>query len=101
MSNSPECLCGRPKCRNQKTIRCGTTEELFESDQYHTHYRLNGKLIGIGIDLVTTVGIYSRAFYYDLNYQHLSLGNYSALIECFIVRKLNLRYFTLGEYVHR
>jgi len=78
-------------CRHKMTIRCGATEEIFESDQYHIHFRLNGKLIGIGIDTVTSVGIYSRAFYYDLNYKHLSIGNYSSLIECFLVRKLLTR----------
>ena len=59
-----------------------------------------GKLIAIGIEEVMSIGINSRAFYYDLNYKDFSLGTYSALLECFFTRKLKLRYFTLGSYDH-
>jgi len=64
------------------------------------YYKLDGKLIAVGIEQVAKVGIFSRSVYYDPNYKHLNLGTYSALVECFFVRKLNLRFYTLGCFVY-
>ena len=104
-SHETHCSCG---CA-QWMIRTGTSEPFTKhpvssskdwTELYHLQFRLDGKLIAIGIEQIMNIGMFSRAFYYDLNYKNLNLGNYSALIECFFVRKVKLRYFILGTYVH-
>ena len=58
---------------------------------YHQEYRLNGKLIAIGVIDVIPEGIVSIYFYYDMSKEisKLSLGVYSSLKEIEFVQSLN------------
>ena len=46
---------------------------------YHQQYRLNGKLIGVGVIDILSDCVSSVYFFYDPSYEFLNLGTYSAL----------------------
>eukprot|EP00735_Rhodelphis_limneticus_P006191 TRINITY_DN18565_c0_g1::TRINITY_DN18565_c0_g1_i1::g.1131::m.1131 TRINITY_DN18565_c0_g1::TRINITY_DN18565_c0_g1_i1::g.1131 ORF type:complete len:522 (+),score=81.91,sp/Q9ZT48/ATE1_ARATH/34.19/4e-86,ATE_C/PF04377.10/1.3e-46,ATE_N/PF04376.8/1.5e-21,Arg_tRNA_synt_N/PF03485.11/2.7e-11,Acetyltransf_6/PF13480.1/4.6e+03,Acetyltransf_6/PF13480.1/0.022,Acetyltransf_6/PF13480.1/69 TRINITY_DN18565_c0_g1_i1:71-1636(+) len=73
---------------------------------YHMEYRLDGKLIAVGVVDLLPKCLSSVYFYYDPDYHHLSLGVYSAMREIEWVqtqaypRDPNLRFYYLGYYIH-
>ena len=62
--------------------------------------RLDGKLIAVGVLDLLSNSISSVYFYYDTDYDHLNLGTYSALIECYLSRNLNYTWYYMGFYIH-
>ena len=67
---------------------------------YHQYYRLDDKLIAVGvIDLLPT-GVSSVYCFYDPDYSHLSLGKYTALSEINYTKSLGLDNYYLGFYIH-
>ncbi len=72
---------------------------------FHQHYRLDGKLIAVGVLDVLTTCVSSVYFFYDPDYHFLNLGTYSALHEIRLVQQLHLldpaiTSYYLGFYVH-
>ncbi len=72
---------------------------------FHYHYRLNGKLIGVGVLDILDKCVSSVYFFYDPEYQFLNLGTYSALLEINLVQKMNkidpeIKFYYLGFYVY-
>jgi arginine-tRNA-protein transferase len=46
---------------------------------YHQQYRINGKLVAVGVIDILSNCVSSVYFFYDPDYQFLNLGTYSAL----------------------
>ena len=73
---------------------------------YHQHYRLDGKLVAVGVVDFLPKCLSSVYTYYDPDYNFLSLGVYTALRELELTRKMYLGdpehflYYCMGYYVH-
>ncbi|XP_053397101.1 arginyl-tRNA--protein transferase 1-like isoform X2 [Mercenaria mercenaria] len=72
---------------------------------FHQQYILDGKIICVGVIDILPSLISSKYLYYDPDYQFLSLGTYSALVELALVRDLHkhsaeLIYYYMGYYIH-
>lgn len=75
---------------------------------YHQQYRIDGKLIAVGVIDILPKCVSSVYVYFDMDdYSFLSLGVYSALREIEMTRKLyvsdttrRLKYYYMGYYVH-
>lgn len=74
---------------------------------FHQTYRIDGKLVAIGVIDILPYCLSSIYFIYDPDFSFLSLGVVSALreiqwIKCLIEQapKTELRYYYLGYYVH-
>ena len=72
---------------------------------FHHQYRLNGKLIAVGVVDILNTCVSSVYFFYDPDYHFLNLGTYSAMREIELVRRLNrldkeIKWYYLGFYVH-
>lgn len=76
-------------------------EMFFNSsvDALEMQYRLEGKLIGVGLVDITEKSISSVYFYFDPDHSKRSLGIFSALMEIEECKKRNLPYWYLGFYV--
>lgn len=76
-----------------------------EYGSYHMQYRLDGKLIAVGVIDILPECLSSVYFFYDPQYKKLSLGVYSALMEidwlldtCKTIP--GLKYYYMGYYIH-
>jgi arginine-tRNA-protein transferase len=72
---------------------------------FHQQYRINGKLIAVGVIDILNNCVSSVYFFYDPEYNFLKMGTYSALREIGFVRQLskidpNLKWYYLGFYAH-
>ncbi|XP_015119083.1 arginyl-tRNA--protein transferase 1 isoform X2 [Diachasma alloeum] len=72
---------------------------------FHQQYRLNGKLIAVGVIDILPYCVSSVYLFYDPEYSFLSLGTFSSLIEVRLVRELHalvpdLKYYYMGYYIH-
>ena len=72
---------------------------------YHLQYRIDGKLIMVGVIDILPEIVSSKYVYYDPDFDFLRLGVISALNEMGLVRKLHthnptLRFYCMGYYVH-
>ena len=73
---------------------------------YHQHYLIDGKLVAVGVIDILPNCLSSVYVYYDVDYNFLSLGVYSALQEITMTRSLyvkdpdRFKYYYMGYYVH-
>ena len=73
---------------------------------YHQHYRIDGKLIAVGVIDILPKCLSAVYVYYDTDYSFLTLGKYSTMREIEMTRKLHLcdpekfKYYYMGYYVH-
>lgn len=73
---------------------------------YHQQYRIDGKLVAVGVLDVLPNCLSSVYTYYDPDFNFLSLGVYTALRELELTRKMYLcdserfLYYCMGYYVH-
>ena len=73
---------------------------------YHQHYRIDGKLVAVGVIDILPKCLSSVYAYFDTDYSFLRLGVYTALREIEMTRKLHLcdpakfKYYYMGYYVH-
>jgi arginine-tRNA-protein transferase len=84
---------------------CGDLGDLGYGS-FHQQYRLNGKLIAVGVIDILNLCVSSVYFFYDPAYQFLKLGSYSAMREISLVRYLHtidpeIKWYYLGFYVDR
>jgi len=82
-----------------------SSSETSVYGSFHQQYRLNDKLIAVGVIDVLPYCVSSVYFYYDPDYSFLSLGTYAALREIALTRELNktypdLQYYYMGFYIH-
>jgi len=71
----------------------------------HQYYRLDGKLIAVGVLDVLRSCLTSVYFFYDPEYAFLSLGVYSALKEIELVQQINrdipsFKYYYMAYYIY-
>ena len=73
---------------------------------YHQQYRIDGKLVAVGVFDILPKCLSSVYLFYDPDYYFLNLGVYSALRELELTRKLFLgdpetfKYYYMGYYIH-
>ena len=72
---------------------------------FHQQYRLNGKLIAVGVIDILNKCVSSVYFFYDPAFSFLNLGTYSALREIELTRRLHqidpqIEWYYLGFYTH-
>jgi len=67
---------------------------------FHHLYRLNGKLISVGVVDIVPSGMSSVYCFYDPEYRDLVLGKYVALKEIEYCQKNHLEYYYMGFYIH-
>ncbi|KAL9654592.1 hypothetical protein ABK040_006655 [Willaertia magna] len=73
---------------------------------FHLQYRLDGKLIAVSVLDILPTGVSSVYFFYDTDYNDLSLGVYSVCHETEMTAKVcrdgfpNFKYMYLGFYIH-
>lgn len=79
--------------------RGSTPATSLQRGTFHQHYRLDGKLIAVGVIDISESGISSVYCFYDPELSHLSLGKYAALREIEFVRAQQLQYYYLGFYI--
>ena len=63
-------------------------------------YRVDGKLVGVGLVDVASRLVSSIYFFFDPDHARLSLGTYSALCEIELARDLGVPHYYLGYVVH-
>ncbi|XP_036147593.1 arginyl-tRNA--protein transferase 1 isoform X3 [Monomorium pharaonis] len=72
---------------------------------FHEQYWLDNELIAVGVIDILPSCISSVYFFYDPEYNQLSLGTFSSLREVYLTRQLNkiasnLKYYYMGFYIH-
>uniref|UniRef100_A0A1I8BL08 Arginyl-tRNA--protein transferase 1 n=1 Tax=Meloidogyne hapla TaxID=6305 RepID=A0A1I8BL08_MELHA len=72
---------------------------------YHQQYRLDGRIVAVGVVDILPNCFSSKYLFYDPNYAFLSLGVYSALWEINFTKQLvqqrpNLHYYYMGFYLY-
>ena len=72
-------LLNRPCLTKLDTKLVGDLDEQFGYGSFHQQYRINGKLIAVGVIDILNGCASSVYFFYDPDYQFLKLGTYSAL----------------------
>ncbi|KAL3680317.1 hypothetical protein R1sor_023273 [Riccia sorocarpa] len=87
-----------PPANDGTTPSCG-----FGS--FHQQYRLDGKLIAVGVVDILPYCLSSKYLFWDPDFAFLSLGKYSALKEIAWVQKEqtvcpSLQFYYLGFYIH-
>eukprot|EP01132_Coremiostelium_polycephalum_P005848 gene5848-7277_t len=93
---------------NGLATRKGTIAIPKESGygSYHQYYRIDGKLVAVGVIDILPKCLSSVYFFYDTDYQFLNLGKYSALCEIDWVKNVmtnvpQLKYYYMGFYIHK
>lgn len=94
-----------PKCLPSQTDSSSKENEFgnlknFEYGAYHLHYCINGKIVAVSVIDILDHCLSSVYLYYDPEYEHLSLGTYTALYEIKLCQMLNIPYYYLGYYIH-
>lgn len=67
---------------------------------HHQLYRLNGKLIAMGVLDILPTGVSSVYAIYDNDYRHLVLGKYTAIKEIEFCKQHRLPFYYMGFYIH-
>uniref|UniRef100_A0A915PCL2 Arginyl-tRNA--protein transferase 1 n=1 Tax=Meloidogyne floridensis TaxID=298350 RepID=A0A915PCL2_9BILA len=81
------------------------SSEFTSLGSYHQQYRLDGRIIAVGVIDILPNCFSSKYLFYDPNYSFLSLGVYSALWEINFTKFLakqrpNLHYYYMGFYLY-
>lgn len=67
---------------------------------FHQLYRLNGRLIAVGVVDILPNSVSSVYLFYDPDERHLVLGKYTALQEIEFCKSVGLEYYVMGFYIH-
>ncbi|ETI19620.1 hypothetical protein G647_09454 [Cladophialophora carrionii CBS 160.54] len=74
-----------------KTLKLGS---------YHQCYRVDGKLVAVGVLDLLPHAVSSVYLFYDPEYQHWDLGKVSALRETALALEAGYEYYYMGYYIH-
>ena len=85
---------------SQSTSNTNHRIQNIQYGTYHQLYRLNNKLIAVGVIDILPSGLSSVYTFYDPNYRHLTLGKYTALKEIEFCHENNLEFYYMGYYIH-
>ena len=94
-------------CDSPLMPKGGASDWSCDYGSYHQHYRIDGKLVAVGVVDILPKCLSSVYVFYDPDYNFLSLGVYTALRELELTRKLHLSdpdrfvYYCMGYYVHQ
>ena len=85
--------------------RCLEDRQDLNNSFLDPQYRLDGRLIMVGVIDVLTSCISSKYLFYDPAFSHLSPGNISALYEIAVTQSKakkdpSLHYYYMGFYIH-
>ena len=72
----------------------------FQYGSFHQMYRLDGRLIAVGVVDLLPSGLSSVYVFYDNDLKQLTLGKYTALKEIEFCKEHNFPYYYMGFYVH-
>lgn len=77
----------------------------IEYGSFHQQYWLDDKLIAVGVIDILPNCLSSVYFFYDTDYNHLSLGIFGALFEISTIQKWqkflpDLKFYYMGYYIH-
>ncbi|KAJ9085089.1 Arginyl-tRNA--protein transferase 1, variant 3 [Entomophthora muscae] len=77
----------------------------FELGSFHQKYYYKGQLIAVGVLDLLPACVSSVYFMYDIDFAHLSLGKFSAMVETrlsiYLSKMLpSLKYYYMGFYIH-
>jgi len=72
----------------------------YEYGSYHQLYRINGKLVAIGVIDILPTGLSSVYLIYDPDERHLVLGKFTAMKEIEFCKENNLQFYYMGFYIH-
>lgn len=89
-------LCESPIPYSKGSAKDGT--QLLGS--YHQCYRLNGKLIALGVLDLLPHAVSSVYLIYDVEYEKYSFGKLSALREAALATEGGYDYYYMGFYIH-
>jgi arginyl-tRNA--protein-N-Asp/Glu arginylyltransferase len=67
---------------------------------YHQQYRIDGRLVAVGVVDFVPSGLSSVYCYYDPDLKHLALGKYTALREIQYCLDHSLEFYYMGFYIH-
>eukprot|EP01026_Neomeris_dumetosa_P035804 TRINITY_DN28773_c0_g1_i6.p2 TRINITY_DN28773_c0_g1~~TRINITY_DN28773_c0_g1_i6.p2 ORF type:complete len:252 (-),score=35.97 TRINITY_DN28773_c0_g1_i6:207-962(-) len=72
---------------------------------FHHQYRIDGKLVAVGVVDILPRCLSSKYFFWDPDYAHLALGKFSAIKEIEWVQEVSktspqLQYYYMGYYIH-
>lgn len=67
---------------------------------YHMCYRLDGKLVAVGVLDLLPHAVSSVYLFYDPKYQEWDWGKISALFEITLAREKGYAYYYMGYYIH-
>lgn len=67
---------------------------------YHQCYRLDGKLVAVGVLDLLPHAVSSVYLFYDPDYSHWDWGKISALQEIALAREKGYEYYYMGYYIH-
>ncbi|RVX76073.1 hypothetical protein B0A52_00430 [Exophiala mesophila] len=83
---------------SQRTLKiAGKTLKL---GSYHQCYRLDGKLVAVGVLDLLPHAVSSVYLFYDPDYSHLNFGKLSALREIDLALRGGYEYYYMGYYIH-
>lgn len=83
---------------DRKTLKVkGRTLKL---GSYHQCYRIDGKLIAVGVLDLLPHAVSSVYLFYDPDYQEWDWGKISALHEIALAREKGYQYYYMGYYIH-
>jgi arginyl-tRNA---protein transferase len=75
----------------------GKTKKL---GSYHHCYRLDGKLVAVGVLDLLPHAVSSVYLFYDPEYSHFDWGKLSALREIALAKESSYQYYYMGFYIH-
>eukprot|EP00596_Hydrurales_sp_CCMP1899_P000750 CAMPEP_0119052196 /NCGR_PEP_ID=MMETSP1177-20130426/73577_1 /TAXON_ID=2985 /ORGANISM="Ochromonas sp, Strain CCMP1899" /LENGTH=538 /DNA_ID=CAMNT_0007031687 /DNA_START=286 /DNA_END=1903 /DNA_ORIENTATION=- len=67
---------------------------------YHQLYRLDGRLVAVGVIDILPTGLSSVYLFYDPDEKQLNLGKYTAIKEIEFCVENKLKYYYMGFYIH-
>ena len=83
---------------SRKTVHTnGKTQKL---GSYHQCYRLDGKLIAVGVLDLLPQAVSSVYLFYDPDFQQFGFGKLSALREIALAMEGQYKYYYMGFYIH-
>jgi arginine-tRNA-protein transferase len=96
-------LCASPLVKETRPIEdheSGSKRLPVKYGTHHQLYRLDGRLVAVGVVDVLPSGLSSVYAFYDPADKHLALGKYTALKEIEWTQRMGLQYYYLGYYIH-
>ena len=86
--------------RSETEDKIADSAASIEWGTYHQLYRLNGKLIAVGVTDLLPDGFSSVYCFYDPNLPELSLGRFTAIKEIEFCKAMGYKYYYMGFYIH-